>query len=64
MLRNKVAEENQPAPELTQDMLELLKKEDMKQAVIEKFRKPASPKKVKAAASGRSPYWRTADEEC
>lgn len=64
MLRNKVAEENQPAPEITQDMLEHLKKEDMKQAVIEKFRRPAKPRKTTIAASGRSPYWRSADEEC
>ncbi len=64
MLRNKVAEENQPAPELTQDMLVQLKKEDMQQAVVEKFRKPVSSRKVKTAASGRSPYWRTADDEC
>ena len=41
MLHNKVTEEeNQAAPAITQDMLPLLKKEDMKQAVIEKFRKP------------------------
>ena len=64
MLRNKVAEENQPAPAITQEMLEHLKKEDMKQAVIEKFRKPAKPRKVVAATSGRSAYWRPADEEC
>jgi hypothetical protein len=52
MLRNKVAEENQPAPAITQDMLPHLKDQDMQQAVIEKFRKPAKSKRVKTDASG------------
>jgi hypothetical protein len=61
-----VLEVTPAAPAITQDQLAKLKNEDMKQAVVERFRcstqKPASA--ITARRRARSPYWRPADEEC
>ena len=54
------------APVITPDLLGEMKKEDMKQAVVERFSyraKPVSTEK-KVAAKPRSPYWQPVDEEC
>ena len=61
-----ITEENAAAPAIRPDQLAKLKKEDMKLAIVERFRcKPAMPASRTAARHGaRSPYWRPADEEC
>jgi hypothetical protein len=66
MLKNKVAIMDAPAPALTPDMLASIKKEDMKQAIVERFRvhvEAAAPRPATRAGQ-RSPYWQPADEEC
>jgi hypothetical protein len=67
MLKESVLiEESQAVPEISPEMLAKLKKEDMKQAVVERFRghnqTPAA--RTIARRGARSPYWRPADEEC
>jgi hypothetical protein len=58
-------EESQAAPAMTPEMLAKLRKEDMRQAVVERFRRKMEKPATKAArGSGRSPYWRPADDEC
>ncbi len=63
---NVMIEETQAIPAISPDFLVELKKEDMAQAVVERFRrsapKPAASKVVRKAT--RSPNWRPADEEC
>jgi hypothetical protein len=64
MPRNSVVLDDAPAaPAITPETLTKIKKEDMKQAVVERFR--AS---VEAPAKGRqrkrSPYWQAGDEGC
>ncbi|HUK43344.1 MAG TPA: hypothetical protein VLW48_02760 [Candidatus Bathyarchaeia archaeon] len=60
---NVLIEDEEAAPAITPEMLRSLKKEDMKQAVVERFKVV-----IKAPGSGkerkRSPYWQAADEEC
>jgi hypothetical protein len=67
MLKSKIAaEENFGAPALTPDLLRQLKKEDMKQAIAERFsaHTQAPAPRVAVRAGVRSPYWQPADEEC
>jgi hypothetical protein len=66
MLNNKVAILDAPAPALTPDMLASIRKEDMKQAIVERFRihVEAVAPRTAARAGQRSPYWQPADEEC
>lgn len=67
MLNNTVVrEESQEAPPITPDLLAKLKKEDMKQAVVERFRMrtEASPERFARRPGVHSPYWRPADDEC
>jgi hypothetical protein len=63
---NVMTEESQALPAISPEFLAELKKEDMTQAVVERFRrsvpKPAAPKTVRKGT--RSPSWRPADEEC
>ena len=61
-----LTEESQAAPEIGPEMLAKLKKEDMKQAVVERFRRHNETTVGRTAARlrTRSPYWRPADEEC
>jgi hypothetical protein len=66
MLNNKVAIVDAPVPALTPGMLASIRKEDMKQAIVERFQvrvKAAAPRIV-ARAGQRSPYWQPTDEEC
>jgi hypothetical protein len=66
MLKNKVAILDAPAPALTPDMLASIRKEDMKQAIMERFRihvKTVAPRTAPRAGQ-RSPFWQPADEEC
>jgi len=53
------------APALTPDLVSKIRKEDMKQAVVERFSGAAAAKPRTAVPAGkRSPYWQPADEEC
>ncbi|MGC2112119.1 MAG: hypothetical protein WA655_21555 [Candidatus Korobacteraceae bacterium] len=67
-MRNKsvVIEEAPAAPALTPDLVAQLKKEDMKQAIVERFRGSSESAAARSAKrpGKRSPYWRPADEEC
>jgi hypothetical protein len=66
MPRNSAVLDDAPAaPAIQPEMLSKLKKEDMKQAVVERFRATSeAPAPMKAKERKRSPYWRPADEEC
>ncbi len=66
MLKNTVTqEESHAAPAMTPEMLAKLRKEDMRHAVVERFRRRIEKPAAKTAhMSGRSPYWRPADDEC
>ncbi len=67
MLRNKVKpEEAAGAPAITPDLLGKLKKQDMKQAIVERFRasSQAPSPRLTSRSKKRSPYWQSADEEC
>ena len=59
-------EESQAAPAMTPEMLAKLRKEDMRVAVVERFRRTsdAPAKHTATRVHTRSPYWRPADEEC
>ena len=61
-----VVEDAIAAPALTPDLVTKLKQEDMRQAVVERFRGASDSPAEKVAANKRkrSPYWRPADEEC
>ena len=61
-----VTEEAVPAPALTPDLVTQLKKEDMKQAIVERFRSSSESAVAGTMkrARKRSAYWRPADEEC
>ncbi len=63
---NVLTEENQAVPEISPEYLVKLRKEDMKQAIVERFRtSKANPEARKAVRPGsRSAHWRPADEEC
>ena len=63
--KNVVVEETAAAPALTPDLVAQLKKEDMKQAIVERFRRTSETVRTAGPRPGkRSPYWRRADEEC
>jgi hypothetical protein len=67
MLKNKVVEQEVRAvSRLTPDLLAKMRKEDMKQAIHERFsaRAETVAPQVAVEAGGRSPYWQPADEEC
>jgi hypothetical protein len=66
MTKNKVAPEETPAaPAMTPDMLLEIKKEDMQQAVVERFRGNSEPSARRTATrSKRAPYWRPVAEGC
>jgi hypothetical protein len=66
MLKNDVVFEDAPAvAALNPDLLASIKKEDMKQAIVERFsgRVQTAPQTA-SRSTGRSPYWQPADEEC
>jgi len=62
---NAVLEDTPAVPALTPELLAKIKKEDMKQAIFERFSGKGARAAFRAAQSRtRSPYWRPADEEC
>jgi len=65
MRKNSVVLEDEPEAPITPEMLGKLKKEDMKQAIVERFKVAAMPVgRMAAQKRKRSPYWQAADEEC
>ncbi len=67
MLKNSaVLDENQPAEPIKPELLAKLRKEDMRVAVVERFRRTSdAPQSTRQRrVHTRSPYWRPADEEC
>jgi hypothetical protein len=65
MRKNNVVIEDAPAaPAITPDMLGKLKKEDMKQAIAERFKATSEAPRTAGKERKRSPYWQPADEEC
>ncbi|HKD85135.1 MAG TPA: hypothetical protein VKB58_10335 [Terriglobales bacterium] len=64
MRKNNVAIEDAPAaPALTLDMVSKIKKDDMMQAVFERFSARTEAPRAEAARK-RSPYWQPADDQC
>ena len=59
---NVLVEESQAVPEISPELLAKLKKEDMQQAVVERFR--SSNTQPTARGGARPSQWRPADEEC
>lgn len=67
MRKNKVVTEDAPAaPAMTPEMISKIKKEDMRQAVFERFSSPAETATPSTAERKRkrSPYWQSADDQC
>jgi hypothetical protein len=67
MLNNKVVPEaDQVVPPIGPELLQKLKKEDMEQAVVERFKNSVEePEHRTAARHGvRTSAWRSADDEC
>jgi hypothetical protein len=60
---NVVIEDAPAAPALTPDMVSKIKKEDMRQAVFERFSSRTETTTAHAAKQ-RSPYWQPADDQC
>lgn len=52
------------APALTPDLVSKIRKEDMKQAVVERFSGEASAPRKSPKVRTRSPYWQPADDQC
>lgn len=64
MRKNNVLLDDGPAPALTPDMISKVKKEDMKQAVVERFSGEAAAKRKATKIRKRSLYWLPADDQC
>lgn len=64
MSKNNAVLDDAPAPALTPDMISKVKKEDMQQAVVEKFSGKAAAKRTAGKIRKRSPYWLPADDQC
>jgi hypothetical protein len=66
MLRSGFTIDETSAPAITPDLLTELKKQDMKQAIVERFsyRAKAVSPETKVASRPRSPYWQPVDDEC
>lgn len=67
MLRSGFAVDEVSAPAITPDLIAEMKKQDMKQAIVERFSyraKAASPETPVRATRHRSPYWQPVDDEC
>jgi hypothetical protein len=66
MLRSGHAIDEKSAPALTPDALGEMKKQDMKQAIVERFsyRAKAVSAETGVRSKERSPYWQPVDDEC
>ena len=64
MRKNNVLLDDEPAPAITPDTLSKVKKEDMKQAVVERFSGEKPSKRTPTKIRRRSPYWVPVDEGC
>ncbi len=63
MLKKNVVVEDEPAPAITPNLVSKIKKVDMKQAVVERFKGCAGPAPA-TRSKKRSPYWQPADDQC
>jgi len=62
---NAVLDDAPAAPAITPEMLSKLKKEDMQQAVVERFKAAVeAPAPRTCNPRKRSPNWQPADREC
>jgi hypothetical protein len=66
MLKNNAVIQDAPAmPALSSGILADIKKEEMKQAIVERFSiRLEVGVRTAVSPAGRSPYWQAADEEC
>ena len=66
MLRSGFAIDETSAPAITPDQLGEMKKQDMKQAIMERcsYRAKAVSPETKVQSRVRPPYWQPVDEEC
>jgi hypothetical protein len=66
MLRSGIAIDQTPAPATTPDLVAEMKKQEMKQAIVERFsyRAKAVSTETRVRIKERSPYWQPVDEEC
>jgi len=65
MRKNNVVIDDAPAaPALTPDLVSKIKKEDMKQAVVERFSGRSVDQHPAPKMRIRSPYWQPADDQC
>jgi hypothetical protein len=66
MLRSGFASDETSAPAITPDLLGEMKKQDMKQAIVERFsyRAKAASAQAGVRSKERSPAWQPVDEEC
>jgi hypothetical protein len=63
MLQKDITSKNAVAGVLTPDLIADMKKEDMKQAIAERFSYRAKAKTTEARKP-RSAYWQPVDDEC
>ena len=63
MLQKGIISEDAVVGVLTPDLIADMKKEDMKQAIAERFSYRATAKSMEARKA-RSPFWQAVDEEC
>jgi hypothetical protein len=63
MLQKGIISEDAVTGVLTPDLIADMKKEDMKQAIAERFSYRAKAKTMEVRKP-RSPYWQPVDEEC
>jgi len=61
---NAIMDDAPAAPALTPDLVSKIKKEDMKQAVVERFSGEAAARRKAPRMRTRSPYWQPADDQC
>jgi len=52
------------APAIQPETLAQLKKANIKQAILERFKDSVEAPAARTAVRRRSPYWQPADEEC
>jgi len=66
MLRSGFAIDDRSAPAITPDLVAEMKKQDMKQAIMERFsyRAEAVSTETGVRSKERSPYWQPVDDEC
>jgi hypothetical protein len=65
MSKDSAVLEDAPAPALTPDMVSKIKREDMEQAVFERFRRSnPGARRTASKPAKRSPNWQRMDDQC